>query len=279
MNAAKPLKERVTDYIGQSGLQLPMFNPIALELHNALKDEKLTTAGFEAVITRDPGLSGQVLRMANSSAFAGLTQIGTIKQAVLRLGMKQVARLAIAAAQLSLYRSANTLTGPYMGELWRQAYACARGAGWIAERIGRPGEADAAFLAGLLHDIGKLLILRALEEIVEKGTSGQTLSRALIDEMIEGLHCELGYALMKQWNLPEAYCIVSRDHHVEEPDAGRVLVAIVRVMDQVCAKIGIGAAADPEVVPAASPEAQALGLSEVQLAELEIELEDSMAPA
>jgi len=276
--SAKPLKEQIAQYIGQSGLQLPMFNAVALELQGALKDENATPASMEAILAKDPALAGQVLRMANSSAFAGLAQIATMRQALMRLGMTQVARLALAAAQLSLYRSKSPLISGYMGNLWRQAYACARGASWLAERCGRPGIAESAFLAGLLHDIGKLLILRALEEIVERN-GAQPMAGSLVEEVVESLHSEIGYELMKKWNLPEAYCVVGRDHHLERFDASQVLIGIVRLMDQVCAKMGIGGDADPDMVPAASPEAQSLGMTEIQLAELEIELEDCMTTA
>jgi HD-like signal output (HDOD) protein len=278
MAAAKSLKEQITDYISQSGLQLPMFNAVALKLQSTLKDENATPATMEAILAEDPALAGQVLRMANSSAFAGLAQIATMKQALMRLGMTQVARLALAAAQLSLYCSKSALISEYMGDLWRQAYVSARGACWLSEKCGRPAMAESAFLAGLLHDIGKLLILRALEEIAEKGNA-QAMSRSLVDEMVESLHCEIGYGLMKRWNLPEAYCLVARDHHREKTDPSQVLIAVVRLMDQVCARLGIGSHSDPAVVPAASPEAQALGITEVQLAELEIEIEDCLPAA
>ena len=278
MAGDRPLKEQITEYIGKASLQLPMFNPIVLELQEALRDEDSTPAKIEATIAKVPALAGQVLRMANSSAFAGLTQVATVKQAVMRLGMKPVARLAIAASQMNLYRSKSALVGVHMGALWRQAYACAIGASWVAEKTGRPALAEPAFLAGLLHDIGKLLILRALEEIAAR-ESNEFLSAALVEEMLESLHGDLGFALMKRWNLPETYCTVGRDHHCEQPDPSNVLLAIVRLLDQVCAKMGIGGSADPEMVPAASAEAQALGISEVQLAELEIVLEDSMASA
>jgi len=172
-----------------------------------------------------------------------------------------------------------SLVAGYMTALWRQAYACAVGGSWVAERTGRPDSAEAAFLAGLLHDIGKLLILRALEEIAVKGGAPVALSKTLVDEMLDSLHCDLGCELMRRWNLPESYCVVGRDHHRDIADASQLLVVIVRLLDQVCAKIGIGGTGDPEAVPAASPEAQSLGMSEVQLAELEIVLEDCMAPA
>lgn len=278
MTSPKPIKEQIREYLNRSGVQLPVFNPVALELNAALGNEDASPAKVEAMICKDPALAGQVLRMANSSAFAGLTQIVTVRQALMRLGMKQVARLAIAASQHSLYRSQDSIASDWLARLWRQAYASATGASWIAECTGRRHAAESAFLAGLLHDIGKLLILRAIEDLTAHGDAEKTqITPELLLEVLDSLHCEMGFELMQHWNLPEAYCLVGRDHHAERFDSTQELLVIVRLLDQVCAKLGIGGTPDPEMMPAASTEAQALGLSEVQIAELEIFLEDGAA--
>jgi HD-like signal output (HDOD) protein len=273
---SKPLKELIAEYIGRSSLQLPVFNPVALELQKLLNTGDANAESIESTIAKDPALVGQVLRMANSSIYAGLNRITTMRQALMRLGEKQVARLAMASAQLSLYQSKNALIERYMQNLWVHAYASAIGSGWVADRTGHGERAESAFLAGLLHDIGKLLILKVIEEVMSKEQGHQDLSAALVDEMLGSLHCEYGHMLMQHWNLPEQYCIVGRDHHNAELDATQVEVVIVRLLDQVCAKLGIGGCADPEIMPAASEEAHLLSLNEIKLAELEIALEDGV---
>lgn len=274
MGKAPPLRERIATWLEQPGLQLPVFNSVALELQAQLRDESASTTRIEALISRDPALVAQVLRMANSAAFAGLAESGTIRAALMRLGVKQVARLAIAAAQLSLYQTRNAVLKDLMGALWRHAYASAIGAAWTAEHCGRATLAEEAFLAGLLHDVGKLMIVRALEQIGEQDPKAPLPPAELVRELLESLHGEHGHRLMKRWNLPELYCNVGRDHHAEPLDAARPVLVIVRLMDQVCAKMGIGCEARPDLMPAAAAEARLLGLNELRLAELEILLED-----
>jgi HD-like signal output (HDOD) protein len=276
MSAPKPLKQQIADYVDRSSLQLPVFNPVALELQEVLRDEGADASRIEATIGKDPALVVQVLRMANSSLYAGLNEITTLRQALMRLGAKQVSRLAIAAAQLSLYRSKDALVASYMTGLWQQAYASALGASWIAEKSGHQDLAETAFLAALLHDIGKLFILKAIEDIAGKEQPAQSLPLTLIDDMLESLHCEYGHLLMKRWNFPDAYCTVGRDHHNENYENGQVILIMVRLLDQVCARLGIGCIGDPQIMPSASPEAQALGLNDIRMAELEIMLEDNM---
>ncbi len=80
---------------------------------------------------------------------------------------------------------------------------------------------------------------------------------------------------MKQWNLPEEYCVIARDHHNNDFDGKNLLLLLVRLSNMACLKLGIGLAQEPSLVLSASEEAQLLNLSEIDLAELEIRLEDT----
>ena len=253
-----------------------MFNPVALELQRLVENPDINAAQLSAAVARDPSLVAQVLRLANASRYAGLSKISTIEQALLRLGTHQVCRLAIAAAQFSLYKSKNRVLGIHMTNAWNHAYACAVGARWIAEKSGYADLAEAAFLGGLLHDIGNLLILMVMEDIEASTKSAMNFSDALLGDILGGLHCESGYMLMQCWNLPDLYCNIARDHHLAGDHSRNELLMFIRLMDQVCQRMGIGCDAAPGILPAASDEANALGLREIALAELEVVLEESM---
>lgn len=276
MTAEKSLKEHIAEAVQKPGLQLPVFNAAALELQQIMQEENCSNAAIESALQKDPALAVQILRMANSSMYAGLSEINTVKQALLRIGSKQVLRLALAAAQQGLYRSRSPLCKHHMEELWRAASASATAAAWLAERSGHGQLSEQAFLAGLLHDVGKLVILRALEELYANPPDGKPLRDNVVVEMIEALHCDYGYSLMKSWNLPEQYCQVGRDHHANACDTGNVLQVTVRLADQICRKLGIGFAAEPDLMPSASEEAAALRIGEVALADLEVTLEDQV---
>jgi HD-like signal output (HDOD) protein len=84
---------------------------------------------------------------------------------------------------------------------------------------------------------------------------------------------------MHKWELPEEYASIARDHHSEGVDESEVLLCITRLMDVACHKLGIGQPAEPSIVLAATPEATALGLKDIKLAELEVMLEDAVAEA
>lgn len=276
MTAARSLKDRIAETAANPSTHIPVFNPIALEVQKMGADENVSLSKIEATLVRDPALSAQILRMANSSMYSGLSAVATLRQALSRIGSTQVVRLALAAAQVSLYQPRHPLFKSRMSSMWKTAYASALGAAWIASRSGHTEMAEQAFLAGLLHDVGKLVVMRSIEKLVLEGKIEGPLPDSVVMEMIDALHCEFGYDLMKRWNLPEAYCVIGRDHHLQQCDTGNVMMVCVRLIDEVCRKMGISGPAEPDLMPAAGEEAQALMLTEVTLADLEVTLEDKL---
>jgi HD-like signal output (HDOD) protein len=96
-----------------------------------------------------------------------------------------------------------------------------------------------------------------------------------MNEAMQNLHTEQGNLLLNHWNLPEKYCQIARDHHREDFDCNNILLVLVRLANHMCHKKGIALYEDPSIVLMATPEAHQLQLSEVDLARLEVLLEDS----
>jgi HD-like signal output (HDOD) protein len=166
-----------------------------------------------------------------------------------------------------------------MGKLWRHSVGCAIGANWLARQTGFQALAHETFIAGLLHDVGKLYILKVVDDMKASREIENLPPDTVIDELMQQMHTEQGYALMAQWNLPEKYCQVARDHHLAEFDGSNFLLVLVRLANQVCHKMGIGLIEDPSIVLLETPEAAQLQLSEMDLARLEVRLEDSQVVA
>jgi HD-like signal output (HDOD) protein len=267
----------IYERVESGGQDLPIFNRVAIKLQQVLKDEDTTVNQIERLILQDQVLAGHVLRSANSAFFAGLNSIGTIREAIVRLGMKQVASLVVMEAQKHACSSSNPIIKKYMPVLWGHAYVSAIGCRWILEQCGFKELRDEGFLAGLLHDIGELFLLKIMEEIVSELGSGKPFSDVVIKEVIDSMHNDQGYQLLKNWNLDEVYCVVARDHHKPFNEEDEVLLQVVRLIDQGCAKVGVGEPPDESIVLAVSEEAMFLGISEIQLAELEVLLEDVTA--
>lgn len=272
----KSLVEIIHERIHTDAVQLPVFHHVALKLLNILSKEDFSMGQVAQIITEDQALASHVLRMANSAFFGGLSKVATIRDAIVRLGARQVTNIVTLVTQGQQYRSKDKLMAAYMQTLWKHAMGCALGAKWFAEKIGYKELAQEALIAGLLHDIGQLFLLKVLED-VQTSEPQVPLSKQVIFEILQQLHVEQGTILMQQWNLPDSYTAVVSQHHEPTYDTNNTLLTIVRLVDMACRKVGIGLRHDPSLVLAAEPEAQILGAKEVVLAELEIMLEDAMS--
>ena len=273
------LVEIIHAHLASDRLHLPVFPPLAMQLQDILAQDNCNIQQVAAKIMEDQALASHLLRVANSAFFTGLSKVSTIRDAIVRLGGKQVTSLVMLVTQQQQYRSSHKVFRAYIESLWKHAVSCAMGTKWLAEKSGYRPLAPEAFLAGLLHDIGKLFLLKVLEDIHTSGQYHMNLSKAIVGEVMESMHAEHGARLLQQWNLPELYCDVARDHHKEDYDPNNTVLTMVRLVNLTCHKLGIGMQHDPSLVLAATAEAQALETSEFLLAELEIMLEDAMALA
>jgi putative nucleotidyltransferase with HDIG domain len=276
MPKKKSLMEVINSYMENNTLAIPIFNSIAVRLQDVLAKSDYSMDEVNRLIVADPGLASQVLRVSNSSFYAGLNKVTTIQDAIVRLGAACVANIVMMATQKNIYRSADPGLNSLMGDLWKHSLCCAIGSRWLATKVNYGAISQEAFLAGLLHDIGKMYLLKVLEEVMKEKNYETDISPALILEVIESMHSVHGARIMDQWNLPEAYVIVARDHETPEWDEKNPLLAIVRLVNQTCRKIGVHSSPDPSLVLFAAPEAQMLGAREITLAELEIVIEDAL---
>ena len=271
----KPLIELIKEHL-QGDLQgLPVFNSVAVKLQQMLVRRDFKMDDVIEMISEDQSLASQVLKVANSAYYAGLSSIATIKDAIVRLGAQEVANMVMMASQFELYCSENEYLNSSMQKLWTHSLSCATGAKWLAKKTGYVNLAAEAFMGGLLHDIGQLALLKVLDDIHRNKESKAAFSDTLIAEILNRMHEEVGYQLMKSWSLPDSYCSIAVNHHKEDFDGNDILLVIIRLSDKACKKIGKSMHPDALISLTSSPEAQFLATKEMTLAELEIVVEDA----
>ena len=273
--ANKSLKEIIKEMVDADRVRLPAHPQIAQQATMCLAAEGPDSPELWSLVGRDPALLCNLFRAANSSFFAGLQKTVSIEEAVTRLGSSKASQVIESACRESEGGPQGELLLCYMPALWRHAQGCALGARWLANRCGYQGIADQAYLAGLLHDIGKQFLLAVLQDVASGGEFGMTLSESLVEEVISTMHVEQGLQLFEKWNLAEVYREVVADHHDEELDTQNILVVLVKLANKGCRKVGLGLAVHPDIVLPTTAEAQFLGIDEFVLAEFEIMLEDT----
>jgi len=269
------LLEMVEEYAASETMSLPVFPPVAQELNRKMADENSSISDIAAIIAKDQAMAGQMLKLANSAFFAGLNKVRTIRESIMRLGVNQVFNCLVASSQKNFYISHDQVIAQYLKVLWQHALATAKGSQWLLRKTGYPELADEGFLAGLFHDIGKLLLLRVFETIRSQNHD-VPLSDSFILEVLDSMHVDEGYALMVEWGIPQTYSNVAKRHHEEKAPDMDPLLMCVRIVDRVCAKTGVSLKPDPTIVVAALPEVQALSIKEIVLAELEVVIEDAL---
>jgi putative nucleotidyltransferase with HDIG domain len=250
-------------------IDLPVFNAVALELLQLLAEPEVEMSDVVGLINKDQALSLQILSLANSPAYAGRYRSDTIKDSVNRLGTRQIINLAMHASQAAIHSSSLPLVSDMLGKLWLHSYACATGCKKLAIRAGYHELAEHAYLAGLLHDIGKLYLLKAMEQISLNGEMDCELSHETLYDVFSDMHIEQGVRIMNHWNVPSLYVSIVANHHVDNPAIDDPLLAIVRLVNFY--SNGYGLNSFPRFVQPDSvlPEIGLLNISEDMLEELE----------
>ena len=277
MNQEKSFLDTLKEHVVSGKAQLPAFDRTGLAIQEEMAKANPDMQAIEKHILRDPALTGQLLKMANSSFYRGMQEVTTVRNAIVRLGLSEVSNLVTMLAQKKSFASQDPFIREYMDELWLHSVACALGAKWIAKECRLPSKMNEAFFAGLLHDIGKAFLLLAISDLKRDGRLGEELPRTFVEEALDSLHAPLGAQLLKIWNLPEMYCMVARHHHDEDMQDRDTVLLMVSLANKALAKAGIGITRTPDIDLATSPEAIQLDLSEIKVAEWELTIEDYVA--
>jgi HD-like signal output (HDOD) protein len=282
MSQSGPLLDHIVELIDSGSLILPVFDPISIKLQEAIARKTEDVLEIEDLINTDQALAVEVLRAANSPFYCGLSPVKTIRTAIVRLGTKQMRRLVILVSERNKYRARNPELHEMLRDLWLHASTTALGAQWLSKRLHSTGIEEICFLGGLLHDIGKLIILRAIDEIAKSQKGQIPVSHDELIEILMTAHCQLGYRLLQRWNIPEIYCQIARDHHsgnLGNLNSGDLPLIIISLSNNGSRKLGIGLDPMPSLELEATPEANLLNVSDELLSELESMLQEHLSIA
>lgn len=269
--------DMVNAQLDSGQVPMPVFNACAHQVQQEISKQDPDIRHLAKLIMQDQALTGHVLRIANSAFYRGLSEVSTVDNAIKRLGTKEIANIVLLATQKTNFASRDPLFKELLDTLWRHSVGCALGSLWLAKRLNLKELTQEAFFAGLLHDMGKLLILTVIDHLRETGEIDKPPTTEFINQVMHDLHPSKGYQLLTAWNLPQLYREVVAQHHEERFDAKNHVLVMVRLANKACNKMEIGLNADPSLMLMATEEAVILGLSDVDLAELQIKIEDSLA--
>lgn len=208
-----PLVAALTRQMHDGALKIPTMPGIAMKIRRALARESCDMAAIAAIVGADPGIAARLVRVANSTAFAGRTPCETVQAALVRLGLARAQNMVLVLATRELFRTQAAHLKERMLRRWRHAIDIAALAGVLARLT--PGlDSDRGMLVGLLHEIGALPILRVAEDFPD--LVGQP---AVLDEVLSALTPEVSAAVLEQWGMAEPFRVAAmnqenwfRDH-------------------------------------------------------------------
>ena len=276
MNGAKDLVECINEIVASGKVELPVYKMRDVRFQEELARSDADSRKIENLINLDQTLAANVLRMANSAFYHGLHKVSSIRDAVLRLGTLEVSNILVLASQKQAFHAKDPFINGILDVLWHHSVACAVGSQYLARCCNYRKILQESFLAGLLHDIGKLLLLTIIEKCKMTGMLKFQPNEAIVSQCLADLHADYGHTLLKKWELPDNLCQVAQNHHKEKYTSDNELLILVRMADKACRKVGIGLEKDSSIVLSACEEARSLGLSEFAVAELQLKIEDSL---
>lgn len=248
---------------------LPIFDSVSLRIQMELIKKNPDFHAVEKLIIADQSLSSNLLKIANSVRYRGLVQTSTVKAAITRLGMTEIARIVSMDISKKIFNSRDRQINAIMKKLWQHSMGCAFAAGMLSHRLDFGVMQNEAFFAGLFHDIGKLLILKVIAQKKQKDAS-MTIPDHLLLSAMAILHAEQGYLLMHQINMPQMFAVITRDHHLQDYDRTNYLLILVKMANHICHHMGIGLTQDAAIELLETEEAVLLNLSQADLEEVGI---------
>ncbi len=194
----------------QEILSLPQTLAEVLRL---TRDEDSSAEDIASILEKDPGLTTKVLKIANSAYFGKGRSVGSIKQAVVTIGLRQITALALSSSVYSLSGKWGSAVDPI--RFWRHSLEVAIAARMISEAIGYK-RSEEMFVGGLLHDIGIMILSQVYPSqfpaVWKNYCSGSDLIH-LEEETWGTSHARVGRFIMDQWRLPESICSAVGLHH------------------------------------------------------------------
>jgi putative nucleotidyltransferase with HDIG domain len=274
MSESRSLLSMIEERIAAGNYHLPTRTRVATELHELAGDPDFAMERVINLISGDAALTGEVLRVANSALYSGLSKVATVQGAIVRLGAKHVFRLAMQVCEKDLYRVRSPELNSLMDPLWQHTMGVAHGSAWLAQKLGYRDLEQTAFVGGLMHDVGKLLLVKVVDDVFSAPDAPGGLTDRLVREIFESAHTTRGYELAQEWGLPEEYGRIIRDHHQEDLSQSGTLMNLVSLANKACRRLGIGIDSEPSLILTVTDEAQTLGAGDIALAELLVALED-----
>ncbi len=233
------------------------------------QDERSGAAELGNVIESDPAISTMVLKRANSAHFGGQKRTTSARDAIVRLGFGETRNLVLSISIVKNFGGDTNSLGFQRGDFWEHSLAVASIAKNLA-RAGRGIDPDIAFVAGLVHDLGKLIfdeyVSSQYESALETAAKKSVRLAQAEREIFQINHNDVGEALMQKWRFPDDISAATRYHHAGGSTESDIqpevlpMVRVIQVANAVAKALRLGGSGDEILTPLTAEMLSDLGL-------------------
>lgn len=222
---------------------LPAMPAVADKVMRLVADPNTTTEQFQKVISVDQALAARILKIANSVFYASVRKINTISDAIVMIGFNTLRSIVLTASSRDIYKR----FGLTEKMLWEHSMGAAISAGIIAKEL-RIVNHEEAYLGGLLHDVGKVVLNNSepqkFSKVMERVYNEHISFRMAEQEVFGFSHVDVGAMVIRKWKLSETLEMAIRNQYnptwlSSDPNLMK-LAAVVNLANQFCLKLGIG---------------------------------------
>ncbi|GAB4329533.1 MAG: HDOD domain-containing protein [Candidatus Zixiibacteriota bacterium] len=285
LTPSKPtLLDRIVETIGE----LPASPTVVSSIMGLTNDLNTDLNQLSRVLSADQSLTAKVLRLSNSPFYGRMRGVATLEEAIMILGFFTIRSLVVASSAYSMFNKNGK--GNLESRLWNHSLAAAMGARLVARRAGSK-HIEEAFLAGLLHDIGSLIMVKKMRkeyDAVLAEANESNLDLADVErERLGFSHEELGSLILEKWNFPPILSLAVHHHHRPEAlsesgapavDSETLLAThVVCFADALAKSLGHGICDTQSDDITTLPSARYLHLSPEMIADAAEELEERFA--
>jgi putative nucleotidyltransferase with HDIG domain len=223
---------------------LPTIPVVATKVMQLIESEAATAEELARIVSADPAVAARVLKISNSSFYGCQRQIQTLSHAIMMLGYNTLRSLVVAASVKQVYKP----YGLTEKMLWEHSFGAGLAARIIAHHTRMVNEEE-AFLGGLFHDIGKIIMnffdSQQFQSVMQKCYNDEITFLEAEQQVYSYTHAEVGGLVIKKWNFPEMLMKAILEHHhfnfEEDEDPCQIrLTCVVGLANLFCHKLGIG---------------------------------------
>lgn len=219
---------------------LPVLPELAVKVEELFQRDEVELAELVKVVQTDPGITIKLINISNSPQYRSLSEIKSLDKAIARIGLKMTQNYVLVLAKRGLFKVDAPQYEALLNRIWQHSLATAACAQALAQKLAL-SEPDGYYTMGLLHDIGKLLLLQTFSEIAKKRPDAN--EQQCID-LMEQFHSEFGLLMLAKWKFPNDYQQVARYHEdvTKAPQPNNALY-VVALANQLAIKNGFEATA------------------------------------